>query len=616
MLVGGRYETIREMSRGGRGKTYLAQDTYRRGGRNCVVKRIQPQSKLPAVLQKARERFEQEVQALYQISGHTQIPKLFEHLEQNGEFFLIQELVDGHDLRQAFTLGDRWDEKNVINLLREVLEILAFVHEHQVVHGDVNPQNLLRRWRDKRLVLVDFSGTKVIRGLMINAQGEIIITKPAGTAGYMPKEQLEGNLQTSSDIYAVGMMGIQAVTGYSPNQLPRNPLTQEVEWHDQAQITPELMAILDKMVRFDPQERYQSVLEILDALPASSQKSISIALSSAASEPVKPRTYAIVIPPKFRVGRDFSEDLAAVVIEDKLGYIDPNGRLVVEPTFDFDVTSSFWEGAYQFAEGLAQLVVAERKGGKLIRRWGYIDATGTFAIKPQFDSAVPFVAGLARVEVDQIYGYIDPTGQFAIKPQFESAAQSFAEELAGVEIDQRYGFIDKTGAVVIPPQFDSAGSFTEGLARVTLNDKYGFIDKTGSLVIPAEFDVAHSFQQGLARVRVEGRYGYIDQSGKIVIPPQFEDTFSFTEGLALVRHEEQYGYLSQEGKLVIPLQFEDAYPFTEGLAAVKVDNLWGFIDQESEWIIKPQFEDARCFRRGRAAIKMDGLWGYLGLNQA
>lgn len=606
MLVGGRYETLRELGRGGFGKSYLAEDTYRRGSPKCVVKRIKPQSKLPTILQKARALFETEAQALYDLGKHDQIPKLYEHVEQNGEFFLVQEMVDGHDLRQSFVLGDRWDEKNLVILLRDVLEILDVVHQQQVVHQDINPQNLLRRWRDKKLVLIDFSGVKAIRSLTVNAQGDSIVTQPTGTPGYMPPEQAQGKPQPCSDIYALGMIAIQAVTGYMPNQLPRHPQTQEIEWHDQAQLSPELTLILDTMVRFDPTQRYQSAGEVLAELPAVAVR-VSSPLLIEPIEAPKPLRYGLVIPPQFELAKDFSEGLAAVVVNHRLGYINPAGMFVVSPELEFDLVSSFRESAYNFLAGLAPLSIAHK--------WGYVNSLGNMVIKPQFDSAELFYEGLARVEVEHRYGYIDPAGEFAIPPWFESAAPAFSEGLAGVEIGHLYGYVNPTGIVVIPPQFESADAFSEGLARITMSSKYGFIDKSGELIIPAEFDVAHTFREGLARVRISDRYGYINRNGTLVIQAQFDDTFSFTEGLALVRNEDRYGFIDPAGAMVIDLQFDDAYPFSEGLAAVKVNGQWGYINKTGDFVVDPQFEDARSFYQERAAVKIENQWGYWGLER-
>lgn len=605
MLIGGRYETLRELGRGGFGKTYLAEDTYRRGRPKCLVKKLQPPSKLPSLIEKARKIFEAEVMMLSELGTHDQIPDLYAHFEQSGEFYIVQELIDGHDLRQSFTLGDRWEEKMLLVFLREVLEILDFVHQHQVVHQDLKPENLIRRWKDRKLELLDFGGVKAIRHMTLTPQGEVNFTKPVGTPGYMAPEQAKGQPCISSDIYSVGMMGIQAVTGYLPNQLPRNPDTKEVEWHDQAIVSPQLSAILDKMTRYDSAKRYQSVAEVLADLPdATTSRAAAVESFNILLQEAKPPSYSVVIPAQFEFARSFSEGLAAVVLNEKLGYINKRGIFIIPPRLYFDLISIYREGAYRFSEGAARLAIDHK--------WGYINPDGKFLIKPRFDSADSFAGGLARVEIDQRYGYIDHSGNFVIPPQFESAAPAFSEGLAGVEIDHRYGYIDKAGTVVISPQFDTADEFGEGLARITLKDKYGFIDKAGAVVIPAEFDVAHTFSEGLARVRIDGKYGYIDKLGNIRIPAQFDDTFSFTEGLALVRNDDKYGFINQQGRTVIDLQFDDAYPFSEELAAVKVGKLWGYINKIGEFVVEPQFDDAGSLRGGLATVKVNGQWGYLG----
>ncbi|MDX2098308.1 MAG: WG repeat-containing protein [Leptolyngbyaceae cyanobacterium bins.59] len=601
MLLGGRYEIIRELGRGGFGKTYLAEDTYRRGGAKCVVKKIQPRLKIPALLEACRSRFEAETQLLYQLGAHAQIPKLYAHFEQNGEFYLVQELIDGSNLRQNLTLGRKLDDAEAIDLLREILEIVASVHQQQVVHQDLKPDNLIRRWKDKKLVLLDFGGVKALRNLTLDAQGHVTLAQASGTPGYMPIEQIDGNPQFASDIYAIGMMGIQSLTGLLPTQIPRDPVSMELSWHDQAMTNPQLTAILDKMVRYRIEERYQSISEVLADFPVLAPVMLPTPVLED-NTPPEPE-YRLRIQPQYEGVCNFSEGLAGVVVDGKLGFIDPIGNFVIPPKLDFSPISMF-RGAYLFSEGLARIDIQGR--------WGYIDKTGEFAIPPQYDSGDAFAEGIARIERNHHYGYIDRTGRVIVPPQFESAAATFSEGLAAVEIDHLHGYIDKTGKVAIEPQFDSADDFAEGLARITLDHRYGFIDKTGRVVIEPQFDVVHTFSEGLARARIDGKYGYIDTQGKVVIPPQFDDTFSFSNGLALIRNGAKYGYIDKTGKTVIRLQFDDAYPFSCGLAAVKLISLWGYINSKGDMAIDLQFEDAGAFAEGRAAVKKGGKWGYVG----
>lgn len=89
-----------------------------------------------------------------------------------------------------------------------------------------------------------------------------------GTDGYMPSEQSIGRPNLSSDIYALGIIAIQALTGLNPNkrQLPINPKTGEIDWRRSTYVTPELGDVIDKMVRYDFRQRYKSGQEALAAI--------------------------------------------------------------------------------------------------------------------------------------------------------------------------------------------------------------------------------------------------------------------------------------------------------------------------------------------------------------
>jgi hypothetical protein len=199
-------------------------------------------------------------------------------------------------------------------------------------------------------------------------------------------------------------------------------------------------------------------------------------------------------------------DALFVIIKDnKRGFIDSNGNVIIAPQFG---------GANNFSEGLA--VIATYEGGY---KEGYVDTSGRVAIAPQFDAASDFRGGLAAVGFDtertqncsdcdpnQHWGYIDKTGTIAIKPQYHHAG-NFSEGLAAVETDdEQWGFIDKAGRVVIANQFEYASEFSEGVACVMSNKKYGYIDKTGHMAIKPQFSSCSAFSEGLARVMVGGKY--------------------------------------------------------------------------------------------------------------
>lgn len=284
-------------------------------------------------------------------------------------------------------------------------------------------------------------------------------------------------------------------------------------------------------------------------------------------------------------------DMFVVIVNDKRGFIDRTGKIVIEPK---------WGGANNFSEGLA--IVATYEGGY---RQGFIDATGKIVIEPQYVMASDFSEGLAAV------GF----GEFGLHNSG----------------DHKTGFIDKTGRVVIKPKYRDAFSFSEGLSVVSDNGKYGFINKLGKLVIPLKFDDAESFYEGLACVKVGDKFGFIDAKGKFAIKPRYSHPTSFHEGLAAVvvggRTNQSYGgyynfsgnvmFIDHKGKVVIrlPKNAVEAGNFSEGLASVGVKGdkdftYNGYIDKTGQFVIKPQFSSSEPFQDGLARIVLNPNFGF------
>ncbi|NEQ50615.1 MAG: serine/threonine protein kinase [Leptolyngbya sp. SIO3F4] len=297
--LGGRYQIVDKLGEGGFGQTFKAQDLHLPGHPICVVKQLNPQVDNAEGLQVARRLFDTEANVLYQLGSHPQIPHLLAHFEENNEFYLAQELIEGHSLADEFEITP-WNIPNVIAFLKDVLGTLAFVHDHGVIHRDLKPSNLIRRHQDNRIVLIDFGAVKQA-GTQPSAG--ISHTISIGTYGYMPSEQLAGQPKFSSDVYAVGIMAIQAITGLLPKQLVPNDQTAEIDWHPAApQLHPELVAILDRMVRYDFRTRYPSAKEALNALETLPQELTqqpipSIGpMPSVETEPAPPDLTGLTVP--------------------------------------------------------------------------------------------------------------------------------------------------------------------------------------------------------------------------------------------------------------------------------------------------------------------------------
>ncbi|AFZ15228.1 serine/threonine protein kinase [Crinalium epipsammum PCC 9333] len=265
-LLDGRYLVVQVLGTGGFGQTYIAQDTRRPGNPVCVVKHLKPASSDPNILPTARRLFNSEAETLEQLGNHDQIPRLLAYFEQEQEFYLVQELIEGHTLKTELSPGSRWTENQVIPMLQDVLGILEFVHSRGVIHRDIKPDNLIRRTSDNKLVLVDFGAVKQLPNQMVGIPSEASATVAIGTPGYMPSEQARGQPRPNSDIYALGIIAIQSLTGILPLQLQEDPNTGEMLWQHLVSVSPGLAAVLNKMVRYHFKDRYQTATEALQAI--------------------------------------------------------------------------------------------------------------------------------------------------------------------------------------------------------------------------------------------------------------------------------------------------------------------------------------------------------------
>jgi tRNA A-37 threonylcarbamoyl transferase component Bud32 len=261
--LSGRYEIQNVLGAGGFGLTYLAKDTQRPGTPTCVVKHLKPARRDDKFLGVARRLFETEAEILEKLGKHPQIPQLLAYFEEKQEFYLVQEYVEGHPLSDELPVDKKLPEAQVFNFLKETLEILVFIHEHKVIHRDIKPSNIMRRESDNQLFLIDFGAVKQIQPQEPTDQENYTVA--IGTRGYAPAEQYAGHPTLSSDIYALGMIGIQALTGIPPYQLGHSE-SGDVIWRHLATVREEFAVILEKMVRYHFAARYQSAAEVLDDL--------------------------------------------------------------------------------------------------------------------------------------------------------------------------------------------------------------------------------------------------------------------------------------------------------------------------------------------------------------
>ncbi|NEO23486.1 MULTISPECIES: serine/threonine-protein kinase [unclassified Moorena] len=314
--LSGRYQIIKRLSAGGFGETFIAEDTQRPGNPTCVVKQLKPASNNPQHWQLARRLFQTEAEILEKLGKHHQIPELLAYFDENQEFYLVEEFINGHPLSNEL-LPKPLPEANVIGIVVDILQALQFVHSHSVIHRDIKPDNLIRRKSDQKLVLIDFGAVKEITNQLHPRRNLTKFTVGIGTKGYMPNEQAVGSPRFNSDIYATGMIAVRSLTGIPPSKLPTDPITGEVIWLDKAQVSPELATVVNKMVRYSFRSRYQSAQEVLEALKPLTKTLPRFSFSSPESSvALQSQASTLPEPEETMVDSDFSSSQKTVPLSE------------------------------------------------------------------------------------------------------------------------------------------------------------------------------------------------------------------------------------------------------------------------------------------------------------
>lgn len=261
-----RYQVMRALGRGGFGVTFLAKDVSLPNEPLCVIKQLCPKVSNPVVLQRACQRFEREAKMLSQLGSHAQIPQLLDYFQVNDEFYLVQEYIRGRTLAREVKLKGTLSEAEVKQFLREILPVLSYIHEHQVIHRDIKPPNIIRCQDDGRLVLIDFGAVKEQFVHVSDSTQKGSTTHFVGTLGFAPPEQLALRPTFGSDIFAIGVTCLYLLTAKPPMEFDYDVATGEVCWQEWVEVSEHFAKILDKMLRVSVRDRYQSAAEILRAL--------------------------------------------------------------------------------------------------------------------------------------------------------------------------------------------------------------------------------------------------------------------------------------------------------------------------------------------------------------
>jgi serine/threonine protein kinase len=258
LLLGDRYRAIRSIGSGGFACTFAAVDEHRLQT-PCVIKQFLPRQQNSEILLTSMNLFRQEACILRDLGNHPQIPTLLAFFEQDQRFYLIQEFIDGYSLFDTLTAQGAFSEQQVRSVFKQLLPVLQFVHERQVIHRDIKLSNLIRQ-PDDTLVLIDFGGS-----MAASANFRSI----TGTPGYAAPEQLQGQVYPASDLYSLGVIGLRLLTAGLPQDDGSDPLfdSQRQQWCPlPSTISPEFRQVLSLLLQRNIEQRYSSAAHVLQDL--------------------------------------------------------------------------------------------------------------------------------------------------------------------------------------------------------------------------------------------------------------------------------------------------------------------------------------------------------------
>ena len=264
----GRYEVIAVMGGGGQGAVYQARDRNFPSARRLVaVKEMHVTAADPNQRAASIRTFQREANLLATLS-HPAIPKVYDFFDQNDRAYIVMEYINGSDLEALLVKTKRLPMDKIIEWAIDLCDVLHYLHSYQpepIIFRDMKPANVMIDSLGK-VRLIDFGIAKIFdSGAKRHTQ--------IGTEGYSAPEQYKGLVTPLSDIYGLGATLHHVITREDPRlQAPFTFVERPIDRYN-PEATPQLKAIIEKALSFEPENRFKSCLEMKQALEALRYKS-------------------------------------------------------------------------------------------------------------------------------------------------------------------------------------------------------------------------------------------------------------------------------------------------------------------------------------------------------
>ncbi|NET34917.1 MAG: tetratricopeptide repeat protein [Cyanothece sp. SIO1E1] len=588
-LSGGQYQFIKVLGSDELGQTYLAADLSLAGHPRCIIKRLYLPHKTPEELNTIVSLLVQKASILKKIGQHDQLPQIQNFFIEDQDFYLVQDFIPGHPLTAEILSAHPVAEGHVTRILEEILAGLHFVHQQGLAHGRLKPANVIRRHSDQKLVLTDLGLVKATLLQIRQTRGPLKSSQVQPQDIYTPVTLRQGQGQEqgqfSHDFYALGMIGIQTLTGLSNEALAHIQQTSQINnktilWQDyaQTQVSLGLMAILSRMICTNSQSPYQSTTAILVDLKSHGSGTQGFKTSSGRSTQPKPSRSPRIPQQSLLRGALCLMAVAGIAIAYRLEIPQTlivkhflNRGLIAQKqgkaqqaiahytkAIQFRPTNQAYRrrGASHFALGASQVAIA--------------DLTQAIQIEPQ-DVQAYYQRGNIRFQLGDLQGALaDYTQAIQLDPNLTHAYVNRGSVWAEQGHDQK-AVVDYTQAIQIQPDLPAA-YLNRCLSRSNLNDQSGAIEDC-TQAINLRPDYAFAYQnRGLAHRRLDNLQAAIqDFNVAIQLNPDDADPY-YNRGLVRNDLGDQMGAIADYTQAIQHNPNHAAAYYDRGLIYAKIGN--------------------------------------------
>ena len=271
-------------------------------------------------------------------------------------------------------------------------------------------------------------------------------------------------------------------------------------------------------------------------------------------------------------------ELYRIQVGGKFGFINENGKLVIEPQFDV--------AHLLFGDNVCYAKLGERKG--------LINTEGKFV--SELDTAITWVyqfrngVALFRMNNGKV-GIICKTGEMVLPPTYKNVIDDDGNGFIIEDTLGNCGYVNNNGKVIVPCKYDDVGGMQEGVMVVKSNNKYGYVDSMGVWVIDTIYDEARAFGNGLARVRLDGKWKFINREGVVIEDLAFDEILTgFSCNRAFVKQNGIIEMIDRCGNRISTIDADTIFSFQDGYATFRKNGKYGKIDTTGTIVIMPTFD--------------------------